>query len=95
MSYQVRLSPAAARQYRKLPTKVQARLRKALHALGKRPAGTRGGKSLKLIQGKGDQFFRLRVGNYRVMFDKLEEEQVILVLAIVNRADLESWLRGR
>jgi mRNA-degrading endonuclease RelE of RelBE toxin-antitoxin system len=37
----------------------------------------------------------MRVGDYRVMFDVLEDDKVILVLGVVHRRDLERWLRGR
>jgi mRNA-degrading endonuclease RelE of RelBE toxin-antitoxin system len=36
----------------------------------------------------------LRVGDFRVMFDLVDGES-ILVLGIVHRRDLERWLRGR
>lgn len=58
-------------------------------------AGERGGKTVKQIRGRRDRFFRLRVGDYRVMYDVIEAERVLLVLGIVNRRDLENWLRGR
>lgn len=57
--------------------------------------GRIGGKSTKTIQGVADSFHRLRVGDYRVMYDVLEDERVILVLGIVHRGDLERWLRNR
>lgn len=95
MSYEVRLAPAAARQFRKLPGKTKAGVRKALEKVADRPAGSRGGKSLKKLRGKDGDLFRLRVGDHRVMFDILDADRVILVLGIVSRGDLERWLRGR
>jgi len=35
------------------------------------------------------------VGDYRVMYDVLDDEQMLLVLGIVHRGDLERWLRNR
>jgi hypothetical protein len=29
------------------------------------------------------------------MFDRLDDEHLLLVHAIINRRDLERWLRGR
>jgi hypothetical protein len=29
------------------------------------------------------------------MYDRIEEDRVILVLGIAHRGDLERWLRGR
>ena len=53
------------------------------------------GKSVKTIRGTDDTFHRLRVGDYRVMYDVIDTDHVVLVLGIVDRADLERWLRSR
>ena len=95
MSYQVRFAVAAARQFRKLTSQEQGRIRGALEKVAARPPGQRGGKTLKVIRRRDDRFFRLRLGDYRVMFDVLAEERVVLVLGVIHRSDLERWLRGR
>ena len=59
-------------------------------------AGRRiGGKKVKTIRGVLDSFERLRVGDYRVMYDVIHEDRIVLVLGIVHRGDLERWLRNR
>ncbi len=50
---------------------------------------------VKAIQGVKDSFHRLRVGDYRVMYDVIDKDRVILVLGIVHRGDLERWIRNR
>jgi mRNA-degrading endonuclease RelE of RelBE toxin-antitoxin system len=50
---------------------------------------------VKAVRGRADRFFRLRVGDYRVMYDVIDEGRAILVLGIVHRRDLERWLRAR
>jgi len=50
---------------------------------------------VKTIRGIGERVHRLRVGDYRVMFDVISEDRVVLVLGIVHRGDLERWLRSR
>jgi len=72
-------------------------VRAALEKLAANTArtGRIGGKSVKTIQGAGDSFHRLRVGDFRVMHDVIDADRVILVLGIVDRADLERWLRNR
>jgi mRNA-degrading endonuclease RelE of RelBE toxin-antitoxin system len=50
---------------------------------------------VKTIRGAGDSFHRLRIGDYRVMYDVIDADHMILVLGIVDRADLERWLRSR
>jgi mRNA-degrading endonuclease RelE of RelBE toxin-antitoxin system len=57
--------------------------------------GRTGGKAVKTIQGAADTFHRLRVGDYRVMFDRIDEDRVILVLGVVHRGELERWIRHR
>lgn len=42
-----------------------------------------------------DSFHRIGVGDHRVMYDVIERDEVILVLVIVHRGDLERWLRDR
>ena len=50
---------------------------------------------MKTIRGTHDVFHRLRIGDLRVMYDVIEADRVVLVLGIVDRGDLERWLRGR
>jgi mRNA-degrading endonuclease RelE of RelBE toxin-antitoxin system len=76
---------------------IRARVRTALEKLADEASrkGRIGGKAVKTIHGLADSFHRLRVGDYRVMYDVIEDDGVILVLGIVHRADLERWLRNR
>ncbi len=53
------------------------------------------GKAVKTVRGADDTFHRLRVGDYRLMYDVLDEDRVVLVLGIVQRGDLERWIRNR
>jgi len=50
---------------------------------------------VKSIHGTDGPFYRLRVGDHRVMYDVIDEDRVILVLGIIDRRDLERWLRRR
>ena len=80
-----------------MPDDVRPRLREALEGLADQAAAGRriGGKKVKTIRGVSDSFHRLRVGDYRVMYDVIHEDRVVLVLGIVHRGDLERWLRNR
>ena len=95
--YDVRFAPAAARTFQKLPPEVRKRIRKSLESLAGEVgrAGRISGKSVKTIRGASDTFHRLRVGDHRVMFDVLDADRVLLVLGIVHRGELETWLRNR
>ena len=50
---------------------------------------------MKTIRGADDTFHRLRIGDHRVMYDVIDADHLVLVLGIVDRADLERWLRSR
>jgi mRNA-degrading endonuclease RelE of RelBE toxin-antitoxin system len=91
------LAPRAAREFEHMPTEVRSRTRQALLKLASGAASKRriGGKAVKTIHGPKDAFHRLRVGDYRVMYDVLDHDRVILVLGIVHRGDLERWIRSR
>jgi mRNA-degrading endonuclease RelE of RelBE toxin-antitoxin system len=52
-------------------------------------------KRVKTIRGVGESVLRMRVGDYRVLFDAIEGDRVVLVLAIVHRSELERWIRSR
>ena len=73
------------------------RVRRAMERLSVDVAkpGRIGGKAVKTIQGAGDSFHRLRVGDLRIMYDVIDDERVVLVPGIIDRSDLERWLRNR
>jgi mRNA-degrading endonuclease RelE of RelBE toxin-antitoxin system len=97
-SFRVELSRSAARELRHLPAGERQRVADALRREAARladPALGRGGKSVKAIRGHHDEFQRLRVGAWRVMFDVDREAEVLRVLGVVARRDLDRWLRRR
>jgi mRNA-degrading endonuclease RelE of RelBE toxin-antitoxin system len=57
--------------------------------------GRIGGKASKPIHGTRDRFHRLRVGDLRIMYDVLDEARVVLVLGMVDRGELERWIKDR
>ena len=76
---------------------MKARVHKALTRLAHDVAepGRIGGKTVKTIQAADGPFHRLCVGDYRVMYDVLETERLVLVLGVVHRGDLERWIKNR
>jgi len=95
--YEIRLGKVAARAFERLPQELRQWIRKALLDLARRVSegGRIGGKRSKSIRGSADTFHRLRAGDHRVMYDVLHDERVVLVLGIVDRNDLDRWLRDR
>lgn len=75
MTYQVEMSPAAKRQIRKLPQTTQDRILDKLEELAKNPRPP--GAS---ILENTDGLYRMRVGDYRVLYQV--EDQVLMVLVV-------------
>ena len=91
MTYRVEISRSAARAFERAPKAERVRLERAIDALSRNPRPP--GKLVKAILGRRDQFLRLRVGNYRLMYEVDDANKIVLMLGIIHRKDLEEWLR--
>jgi mRNA interferase RelE/StbE len=91
VTYRVEVSRSAARTFERAPRPERRRLEQAIDALARNPRPPR--KLVKAIQGSKDQFLRMRVGDYRLMHEIQDADHVVLILGIVQRNDLEQWLR--
>lgn len=84
MSHQVNLRPAAQRFLRKLRDEVlTGRLVTALRELGENP---RPPGCLKMAGSEG--FYRVRVGEYRIIYQVHDDRLVVLVVEIGHRRDI-------
>ncbi len=81
--YRVELAPSAARDLRGLPPIVQHRIRLRIDALAfdPRPSGS------KRLKGIGS-LYRLRVGDYRVLYQVRDRILLVLVVGIGNRREV-------
>lgn len=76
MSYEVTIAPAAARQLRKFDPQVRRRIQAAIELLAiepRPPAATR------LVGGAGE--WRVRTGDYRIIYEIKDEQLLVLVSA--------------
>ena len=83
MSHRLLFSPAAVRDFRALPRDVQTRLKPRIDALANdpRPSGCR------KLSGE-DELYRIRVGDYRVLYAVRDQVLVVLVVRVGNRRDV-------
>jgi mRNA interferase RelE/StbE len=82
VTYTVALTAAAARQLRKLDPQARRRLQAAIELLAgdpRPPAATR------LVGGGGE--WRVRTGNYRIVYEVADDQLLVLVLAIGDRRE--------
>jgi mRNA interferase RelE/StbE len=90
MTFEIILSPEAARSLRKLRAHVRAAVRDALE-VHLRHEPTKVSKSrIKRLRGLSQPQYRLRVGDIRVFYDVTEA--AVEVLAIVEKAEAQAWL---
>ncbi|GAC1606206.1 MAG: type II toxin-antitoxin system RelE/ParE family toxin [Pseudarthrobacter sp.] len=83
MSYAVQFAPAALRQLRKLPPDARRRIQAAIELLAETPRPT-GAK--KLSGSSGD--WRVRTGDYRIIYEVRDAQLSVLVLAAGHRRDI-------
>jgi mRNA interferase RelE/StbE len=83
MTYQVRLAPAAVRQLRKLDPPGRRRVQAAIDLLAEepRPPGAR-----QLAGGAGE--WRVRTGDFRIIYDIRDGELLVLVVKVGHRRDV-------
>jgi mRNA interferase RelE/StbE len=81
--YRVSFAPAALRQFRKLPAAVQRRLSPHIDALADNPRPT----GVVKLSGVSD-IYRVRVGDYRIVYEIQDVVLVVLVLKIGNRREM-------
>lgn len=87
MAYRVEISPAAGRSLRRLPVAVRDRLEPVILGLGDEPR-PRGARKVRGTENS----FRLRVGDYRIVYDVYDRQQLIVVLLADRRH--ETTYRG-
>ena len=81
--FTVHFKPSADRQLQRLPAAVQKRIVAEVAALAEnpRPAGV-----VKLVG--DDNLWRLRIGDYRVVYEIHDARLVVLVLRVAHRKDV-------
>jgi mRNA interferase RelE/StbE len=83
MAYSILLAPPAERQFKAFSQAVQKRLVKRLKGLQANPRP----QGVKKLAG-GDDLYRLREGNYRIIYTIRDKELIVLVLKIGDRKEV-------
>ncbi len=81
--YEIRIAPSAARSLRGLDRPIQRRIAAAIDGLAAepRPSGVR-----KLVG--AEDLWRIRVGDYRIVYAIGDDRLVVLVVRIGHRSDV-------
>jgi len=83
VNYRVEYTPRSNRQFRRLPVSVQRRLIPIIDALAvdPRPLG------VKAVAGP-EPLLRIRVGDYRVVYEVEDDVLIVLIVAVGHRRDV-------
>ena len=82
MPYQLKITRSALKELKGLPEGIRQRIRQAIHALADEPR-PRGCKKLK-----GQTDYRIRVGDYRVLYEIDDDAQIVVVWRVGHRRDV-------
>jgi mRNA interferase RelE/StbE len=83
VSYTVDLSPHARRQLRRLPQRTQDRILRGIHALADEPRPP----DVAKLRATEDTY-RIRVGDYRVVYEIHDRVLLVLVVEVAHRRDV-------
>jgi mRNA interferase RelE/StbE len=83
VSYRIDIAPGAQRQLRKLDPQARRRIQAAIELLAEEPRPP----AAKMLV-NSDGAWRVRVGDYRVIYDIEDDRLVVLVLAAGHRREI-------
>ncbi|MEO7061068.1 MAG: type II toxin-antitoxin system RelE/ParE family toxin [Lapillicoccus sp.] len=83
MTYRVEVAPCAIRQIRKIDPAARRRIQAAIELLADQP---RPGGAKKLLGGEGE--WRVRTGDYRIVYEIHDSVLLVLVVAVGHRRDI-------
>ncbi len=86
MPWEIRLSSTAEKYYQKLPLTIRRRAKKELEELGSY-SNPLEHPNVKPLTGDLRGFYRLRIGDYRIVFAIIRETKVVAVVNFAPRGD--------
>jgi mRNA interferase RelE/StbE len=83
-TYQIKILPTARKELASLPKAIRARIARKIDSLQTNPSP----QGVKLLKGKGREAYRLRVGDYRILYQVKKDILTILVIKIGHRREV-------
>jgi mRNA interferase RelE/StbE len=84
MAYIVEFAPAARRQLRKLDRPVQVRVLRRVEKLENQPRP----KTAETLKGTTETVYRVREGDYRIIYTIEDDRLIVLVVRIGHRSEV-------
>jgi len=76
----------AYEEFKKLDKPIQERIKKKLDILAKNPNALK--RNIKPLKGSYTDLYRLRIGNYRVIYKMEKEKLLILIVRVAHRREV-------
>jgi mRNA interferase RelE/StbE len=89
LTYRIELTPKAERDFKSLDGSVRRRIKQRIDSLAENPFPS----GIKKIEGE-DELYRLRVGDYRILYQVKGKILLVLIIGIGHRRDIYRRLRG-
>ena len=83
MAYEIRVLPTARREILRLPKRIQLRVREDIAGLADDPRPS----NCRKLTGPAS-YYRIRVSDYRILYEVRDREVLVLVVRIGHRRDV-------
>jgi mRNA interferase RelE/StbE len=83
LTYRIELTPKAERDFKSLDGSVRRRIKQRIDSLAENPFPS----GIKKIEGE-DELYRLRVGDYRILYQVKGKILLVLIIGIGHRRDI-------
>jgi len=88
LAYRIEFAPKAQRDFNALDKPIRSRLARRINSLAENPFP----QGIKKLAGEED-LYRLRVGDYRIIYQVQGKRLVVLIVGIGHRGDVYRGLR--
>jgi mRNA interferase RelE/StbE len=89
LAYRVEFTPRAVRDFKALDDSIRGRISRRIDSLAENPYP----QGIKKIEGE-DELHRLRVGDYRILYQVKGEILLVLIVGIGHRRDVYRRIGG-
>ena len=89
MAYRVEFTPRAERDFKALDGSVRGRIKQRIDSLAENPHPA----GIKKIEGE-DELYRLRVGDYRILYQVKSKILLVLIVRIGHRREVYRRIGG-
>ena len=83
-TYQIKILPTAQKELASVSEVIRKRIGKKIDSLEKNPRPS----GVKMLKGKRGDFYRLRVGDYRILYQIKSETLLVVVIKIGHRREV-------